>query len=69
MSVARTADKFLAILLRDLRTAARYRTGFAITFLLCLARQRAAAHDCELHLHFTHAAQNPRPKTQDLRTR
>ena len=31
MSVARTADKFLAILLRDLRTAARYRTGFAIT--------------------------------------
>jgi ABC-2 type transport system permease protein len=31
MSVGRTADKFLAILLRDLRTAARYRTGFAIT--------------------------------------
>ena len=28
---ARTADKFLAILLRDLRTAARYRTGFAIS--------------------------------------
>jgi ABC-2 type transport system permease protein len=31
MSLARTADKFLAILLRDLRTAARYRTGFAIS--------------------------------------
>jgi len=31
MSIARTADKFLAILLRDLRTAVRYRTGFAIT--------------------------------------
>jgi len=31
MSTVRTADKFLAILLRDLRTAARYRTGFAIS--------------------------------------
>jgi len=31
MSVARTADKFLVISLRDLRTAARYRTGFAIS--------------------------------------
>jgi len=31
MSVARTLDKFVAILLRDLRTAARYRAGFAIS--------------------------------------
>jgi ABC-2 type transport system permease protein len=31
MSMATTADKFAVILLRDLRTAARYRTGFAIS--------------------------------------
>jgi ABC-2 type transport system permease protein len=31
MSLARTGDKFLVILLRDLRTAARYRVGFAIS--------------------------------------